>query len=126
MRETMAAKAVKPGSASGSDLSPRRTVSSVLVHLVVIGAAVLIGFPFFYMLSTSLKTVKEVYTIPMVILPAQPQWRNFVEVWNRSFGRLRSTAWSIRSVSPSARIVGLGGCFARLRFPEGPDLSDAY
>ncbi len=101
----------------------RRTVSSVLVHLVVIGAAVLIGFPFFYMLSTSLKTVKEVYTIPMVILPAaaaMAQLRGGVE------------SASVRTIYVQQRglygqyhrrrkfMMGLmaGYAFARLRFPK--------
>lgn len=118
----MAANAVKPGNAGRRDMSLRRTARSVLVHLIVIGAAVLIGFPFFYMLSTSLKTVKEVYTIPMVMLPAEPQWRNFVEVWNLlPFGRFtfNSVVYTV-SITFGEFMMGLmaGYAFARLRFPK--------
>jgi ABC-type glycerol-3-phosphate transport system permease component len=122
MQETLAADGVKPAKKTGPRVSLRRTTSGILVHLIIITAAVLIGFPFFYMLSTSLKTVQEVYTIPMVILPAAPQWRNFVEVWNLlPFGRFtfNSVVYTV-SITFGEFMMGLmaGYAFARLRFPK--------
>src|SRR5690606_10860558 len=85
-------------------------------------AAVTIGFPFFYMVSPSLKTVSEVYSIPMVLLPAQPQWGNFVKVWNLlPFGRftLNSVIYAV-SITLCELTMGVmaGFAFARLRFPK--------
>ncbi len=99
-----------------------RWLRSAVLHLLVVTAAVTIGFPFFYMVSTSLKTVSEVYSIPMVMLPAQPQWGNFVEVWNLlPFGRftLNSVIYTV-SITLGEFTMGVmaGFAFARLRFPK--------
>lgn len=103
-------------------LSARRVAPSIAVHMLVIGAAIVIGFPFFYMLSTSLKTVKEVYSVPMVFLPETPQWGNYLEVWRLlPFGRftLNSVIYTT-TITLGEFSMGLtaGYAFARLRFPK--------
>lgn len=100
----------------------RRRAQSAVVHLVVIVAAAMIGFPFYFMISTSLKTVAEVYSVPMVVFPKDLQWNNFVEVWNMlPFGRfaLNSVIYTC-SITVGEFFMGLtaGYAFARLRFPK--------
>jgi len=100
----------------------RRWAQSAVVHVVVILAAVMIGFPFYFMISTSLKTVAEVYSVPMVVFPKDLQWNNFVEVWNMlPFGRfaLNSVIYTC-SITVGEFFMGLtaGYAFARLRFPK--------
>lgn len=100
----------------------RRWAQSAVVHLVVILAAVMIGFPFYFMISTSLKTVAEVYSVPMVVFPKDLQWNNFVEVWNMlPFGRfaVNSVIYTC-SITVGEFFMGLtaGYAFARLRFPK--------
>ena len=100
----------------------RRWAQSAVVHLVVIVAAAIIGFPFYFMISTSLKTVAEVYSVPMVVFPKDLQWNNFVEVWNMlPFGRfaLNSVIYTC-SITVGEFFMGLtaGYAFARLRFPK--------
>lgn len=101
----------------GNELARR-----VLLHLLVAAAALLIGYPFFYMISTSLKTVGEVFSIPMVQLPASPQWQNYVEVWQLvPFPRftLNSIIYTV-CITLGEFTMGLtaGFAFARLRFPK--------
>ena len=116
MSQTASVKPIKQPA-----LRARRWTRSILVHVLVIGASVLIGFPFFYMLSTSLKTVQEVYTVPLVFWPAQAQWTNFTDVWTMvPFGRftLNSVIYTV-AITLGEFMMGVtaGYAFARLRFP---------
>ena len=61
-----------------------KTLESLLTGLDFLGKAVLIfvmAFPFFWMISTALQTLKETISVPLTILPASPQWSNFAEVF---------------------------------------------
>ena len=50
-----------------------------ILKLLVIG---IFAFPFLWMLSMSLQTQKETMSMPITIIPATPQWQNFIEAWN--------------------------------------------
>lgn len=55
-------------------------------HLLLAGLGLLVAFPFFWMLGTSLKTIEE--TARLWPFPAHPQWGNYAEVLQRApFGR---------------------------------------
>mgnify|MGYP002265787416 FL=1 len=60
-------------------MSHVKTALGVIVKLLLI---VIFGFPFFWMLSTSLQTLEEVNTVTPTFLPASPQFQNYVEAWN--------------------------------------------
>lgn len=102
-------------------MRPRRTLSGIALHGAVVLAAVAVGFPFFYMLTTSLKTIAEVYTVPLTWLPERTEWGNYVEAWTRvPFGRftLNSVIYTA-TLTLGEFMMGLscGYAFARLRFP---------
>lgn len=40
------------------------------------------GWPFFWMISTSLQTIDEVNTVVPTFIPAVPQFKNYAEAWN--------------------------------------------
>ena len=55
-------------------------------HAVLLPLGLLVAFPFFWMLGTSLKTVAE--TAWFAPWPAHPQWANYAKVWaDVPFGR---------------------------------------
>lgn len=61
-----------------------KTLEAGLNGLDLLGKVVLIvvmAFPFFWMISTALQTLQETLSVPLTILPASPQWVNFVEVF---------------------------------------------
>ncbi len=93
----------------------------MLVNLAAVICAVLVGFPFFFMISTSLKTLEEVYTVGLQLLPRVPQWLNYVEAWTVvPFGRfaLNSIVFSVAiTVGKFLQGVFAAYGFARLRFP---------
>jgi ABC-type glycerol-3-phosphate transport system permease component len=55
-----------------------------LAFVVLLVVLVIFLFPFFWMMSSSLKTLGEVSTFPPPILPAVPQWENYVTAFDRA------------------------------------------
>jgi sn-glycerol 3-phosphate transport system permease protein len=104
-----------------TNLRTRQWLRLRLLEAIAIVMALLIGFPFLYMITTSLKTLDEVFRVPLVLLPATPQWGNYAIVWNLlPFGRftLNSVIYTV-SITAGEFLMGLaaGYAFARVRFP---------
>ena len=57
----------------------KRFVNAVTWLLLALGALVM-AFPLFWMLSGSLKTVQEIFTVPIVWLPANPNFGSYTKV----------------------------------------------
>lgn len=91
--------------------------------LVVLGLVVLA--PFLWMISTSLQTNEALFQIPPQLIPAQPQWHNYVDAltavpfltWARN--TLIICILNVVGQLLCCTLVAYG--FARLRFPgRGP------
>ncbi len=59
-----------------------RSGGRIISYAALLAGVFVVGFPFFWMLSTSLKTSEETYAIPPTLLPKSPQWRNYPDAWN--------------------------------------------
>lgn len=59
----------------------KRRINNLFSHLLLIIASLMIGLPFFWMLSTALKSPSEVYKFPPVWIPEVLHWENFVTAW---------------------------------------------
>jgi ABC-type glycerol-3-phosphate transport system permease component len=99
----------------------RLLASRGLLYLLALLAAVLFMTPFFWTVSSSLKHITEIYAYPPQALPAAPQWRNYVRVFEMvpfaTFAR-NSVIVTISAMTGqvlSASLVAFG--FARFRFP---------
>ncbi len=55
----------------------------VFVYVVLILMAMIMLVPFIWMLSASLKVEKDVFAYPIIWIPRDPQWSNYVEIWNK-------------------------------------------
>jgi multiple sugar transport system permease protein len=107
----------------GAALDRRLSVAGTYAGLSLIG--ILFMFPFFWTVSSSLKTAAEVYVFPPLWLPATPQWRNYPSV----FEIIPFTRWFLNSlvvvllstvgVLLSSAVVAYS--FARFRY-HGRDL----
>ena len=67
------------------DSSTRRLrldVTLVASYALVLLAVAVIGLPLLWMVLGSLKTNREIYTLPPPWLPAEWRWQNFVDAWN--------------------------------------------
>ncbi|MCK8486447.1 carbohydrate ABC transporter permease [Paenibacillus sp. MBLB2552] len=56
-----------------------RSLASVLGVLLKAAVVMVFIFPFLWMISTSLQTLRETLAFPPTWIPAVPQWNNFVE-----------------------------------------------
>ena len=96
---------------------PRRA----LIYAVLALGAVVMAFPFFWMLSTSLKDEAEATAFPPSLLPAQWLFSNYAQAWAAApFGRyfLNSAIMAIGQVALSLATCSLAGyALARMRIP---------
>jgi len=106
----------------------RRTaeaMSRTLLHLILLGGAATMVVPFLWMLSTSLKTNLEVFRFPPTLIPGDPQWHNYLDIFQVvPYGRwfLNSLFITLAQTLLYLFVASLAGyTFARLKFP-GRDL----
>ena len=65
--------------------SPRRAMQflgRVATYLIILALCVLFGYPLFWTLMSSLKTIPEMFSFPPILIPAVPQWSNYWTVLN--------------------------------------------
>jgi sn-glycerol 3-phosphate transport system permease protein len=95
--------------------------NAVLKFTFVFFIAVAFAMPFFWMISSSLKTVHEVFQYPIKWFPENPQWSNYVEAWQQA----PFTRYMINSLVVSTAIIFgqyftvilAAYAFARMEFP---------
>ena len=63
-------------------IDTKQIVSDVIKYTLLTIGALILFFPFLWMLTTSLKTLSEAIATPPVWLPRAPQWVNYAVVWN--------------------------------------------
>lgn len=65
----------------------KKTAASVIKAVLIYAALILMAFimliPFAWMLSASLKLEKDVFSFPIIWLPAKLQWNNYGEIWRK-------------------------------------------
>ena len=98
-----------------------RATGRIILHVILLGGAVTMVAPFVWMLSSSLKKNLEVFHIPPTLIPAVPQWHNYIEIfkvvpYSRWF--LNSTFIAVTQTVLYLFVASLAGyTFSRLRFP---------
>lgn len=55
----------------------------IAIYALLIVVTLITIFPFVWMVVTALKSSSEVFEWPIVLIPRNPQWGNFIEAWNR-------------------------------------------
>lgn len=64
---------------------PRRAMQILgrgATYLIILALCVLFGYPLFWTLMSSLKTIPEMFSFPPILIPAAPQWSNYWTVLN--------------------------------------------
>ncbi|MEG0355554.1 MAG: carbohydrate ABC transporter permease [Hungatella sp.] len=54
-----------------------------VIYTLLIFLSLLILLPFFWMISSSLKTSQDVFSVPMTWLPEKVIWKNFQDIWTK-------------------------------------------
>ncbi|MBZ6372272.1 MAG: carbohydrate ABC transporter permease [Rhodoglobus sp.] len=103
-----------------TNASARRTGTAVAFVLMFLGSLTMV-LPFLWMLSTSLKESRLVFTSPPQWIPSPVDWANYVEVWN--IVPLASGLLNSAIVTTLVVVVGTFSstmaafAFAKLEFP---------
>jgi sn-glycerol 3-phosphate transport system permease protein len=104
-----------------SSLAREETINRWAAYAGLVVVLVIIGLPMFWMLSSSLKTLKEIYTFPPQWIPTSPKWSNYEEAWNAvPFGRFYINSIIITIAGAALQIINGTLCayaFAFLKFP---------
>ena len=58
-------------------------IGKIIMYVLLILMAAIMLIPFIWMISSSLKLEKDVFSFPIQWIPADPQWENYKEIWNR-------------------------------------------
>lgn len=64
-----------------SILRKKNSLGIMFIYLSLLVLVVIINYPFFWMLSTSLKARSEVFRIPPTLIPRNWVWSNYSEAW---------------------------------------------
>src|SRR5690625_7849678 len=65
-----------------SEKKRTRIVNTFIFILLCVGAIVMIA-PLLWMLSTSLKSKGDVFSLPPVWIPEELKWNEYVEIWQK-------------------------------------------
>lgn len=96
-------------------------IKKTLVYLFLTISSIVMIFPLLWMISTSLKSLQEIATYPLIWFPDTLRWENYTEALTfQPFGLYAKNTviiavFYILGNVLSATLVGYG--FARLRFP---------
>ncbi|WP_059049430.1 carbohydrate ABC transporter permease [Paenibacillus senegalimassiliensis] len=60
-----------------------KTGMLVLAYILLAAVVLCMLVPYIWMLSSSLKLNKDVFTFPMQWIPQQPRWENYVDIWTK-------------------------------------------
>lgn len=59
------------------------SIKEICIYGLLVLLSITILLPFLWMVSSSLKTSQEVFSVPMKWLPENPVWKNFQEIWTK-------------------------------------------
>jgi multiple sugar transport system permease protein len=117
----MAVQVSRKSSASGISRETKDRIRSIVVHILLIPAAIVFLMPFLWMLSTSLKPDAQLYAYPPIWIPNPFEWSNYPEsvTYVPFFTYLRNTLiialTSMVGVVASSSLAAYS--LARIRWP---------
>ena len=65
-------------------LTTKQIILKILLYFVVIDICIFTFYPYFAMFCSALKSRAEIFSVNGTILPVEPMWSNFIDVWKRA------------------------------------------
>ena len=65
-------------------LTTKQIILKILLYFVVIDICIFTLYPYFAMFCSALKSRAEIFSVNGTILPVEPMWCNFINVWKRA------------------------------------------
>ncbi len=89
-------------------------------HCILISGAILMLFPFFWSVSTSFKSLREIFRNPFSLIPIHPTFNNYVAIFNKiPFARYLLNSFIVASATTFLQILTAmlsAYAFSRLNF----------
>ncbi len=102
-------------------MSRRHQLELALTYALLLAGTAILMIPFFWMISTSLKPLDEVYVYPTIWIPSKLVWQNYTDVFAKvPFARYLYNSAYISLVAIVGNLIGsslAAYSFARLRYP---------
>ena len=99
----------------------RKQIGDVLAWIILLLGSVIMTLPFLWMVSSSLKSLREIYRFPPSFIPETFEWTNYIIIWRRLPFHLFFRNSFFVSTCVTLGVVfssSLGGySFARLNYP---------
>jgi multiple sugar transport system permease protein len=99
----------------------RKYLGSTLLHFVLILGALTMIVPFFWLVSTSLKDISQIFNLPPNWIPNPFIWQNYPDSWNAlPFARAYWNSFYIAAIVVTSQLLTCsmaGYAFARINFP---------
>jgi ABC-type glycerol-3-phosphate transport system permease component len=119
----MAARATRAVPLTTPDilLPATRLLGRFGLHILAVLLGILLMLPFYWAFASSLKQMHEVRQIPPMWWPTDPQWHNYLDVWNVRF--FAGWFWNtvlLTVIATTGTVLSssfAGYAFARFRFP---------
>ncbi|MDB5059161.1 MAG: sugar transporter permease, partial [Chloroflexi bacterium] len=104
----------------GAPFRPRTALLRVLVWLLLVGGALVVLLPFFYMLASSLETNAQIGALTPQFIPQPFEWGNYNQVWQQlPVGRFFINSLIVAGAITVGQVITASMAayaFARLRF----------
>lgn len=98
----------------------RKQIGDVFAWIILLSGSVIMMLPFLWMVSSSLKPLREIYAFPPSFIPETIEWTNYIIIWRRLPFHLFFRNSFFVSTCVTVGVVfssSLGGySFARLRY----------
>ena len=65
-------------------INMKKAVTRVLLYFVVVMICLFTLYPYFVMLTTSLKSRQEIFSMNGTLLPIKALWSNFIDIWQKA------------------------------------------
>ena len=65
-------------------LTTKQIILKILLYFVVIDICIFTLYPYFAMFCSALKSRAEIFSVTGTLLPVEPMWSNFIDVWKRA------------------------------------------
>jgi len=92
----------------------------ILAYVLLVGFSLFCIFPLIWLIRSSLMTSREIFTLPPRLLPAVPQWNNYLDLFQVvPFGRYFLNTLLVVILNVVGAVTSnslIGYAFARIRF----------
>ncbi|PYI53521.1 carbohydrate ABC transporter permease [Paenibacillus flagellatus] len=108
------------GSSHFQSRKTKQLIVKIIITIVLVGLSIIILAPFWWMISTSLKSLKEIMKYPPTWIPEEVHWENYKYAWTKgNFGRYTLNTLFLAGVGVCSHVLSnsfIAYGFAKIKF----------